>query len=67
MPILALIVTDEHNLDALMLALPGGTTYTTLELTDAEWAKPPLRLVSEYLVEIAARSQQAWTQQQAHP
>lgn len=58
MPLVALIVTDEHNHEALVLGLPAGTTYTVLELTEAEWAKPPERLVSEYMLPIMARTQQ---------
>lgn len=58
MPLMALIVTDAHNIEALVLGLPAGSTYTLLELTEAEWAKSPERLASEYLLPIVARTQQ---------
>ena len=58
MPLLALLITDAHNMEALMLALPAGTTVTTLELTEAEWAKTPERIASEYLLPMAYQSQQ---------
>ena len=57
--VVALLVTDGHNLDALYTALPAGTTVTTLELTAAEWAKTPERLTSEYLLPMVARTQLA--------
>ena len=57
--VVALLVTDGHNLDALYAALPAGTTVTTLELTAAEWSKPADRLASEYLLPMVARTQLA--------
>ena len=60
MPILALIVTDAHNAESLMLALPAGTVITSLQLTRAEWAKTPERIVSEYGLPMVYKSQQEW-------
>lgn len=65
MPLLALIVTDAHNAEAIMAALPAGTVFTSLELSTAEWAKASERLASEYLLPVVARTKQEW--QKAHP
>lgn len=62
MPLLVLLVTDAHNADGVAMALPPGTVYTTLQMTEAEWQKTPASLASEYLLPIVARSQQQWAQ-----
>jgi len=58
--LLAVIVTDPHNTEALYAALPAGTTVTTLVLSEDEWALRPEQMASRYLVAIAARTRQAW-------
>ena len=60
MPLVAFIVTDQHNAEALYTALPAGTVFTTLTLTKAQWSLSPERLAAEYGVPVIARSQQEW-------
>ena len=58
--LLAVIMTDAHNLESLMVALPAGTTVTTLTLSEAELDKSSARIASEYVLPMTVRTRQAW-------
>ena len=60
--VLAVLVTDAHNMESLYAALPAGTTVTTLTLSDAEWPQDAAALASQYLLPMAARTRQGWTE-----
>ena len=63
--LLAIIMTDAHNAESLLLALPAGTTVTTLTLSEAELDKPSARIASEYVLPMTVRTRQAWREGRA--
>lgn len=61
MPDLVLVLTDRHNLESVVAALPHGSVYVGIALTGPEWEQMPSAAVAQQILEpMYVTAKQRW-------